>query len=399
MSKLQALSLPPSLTDWPQKTSFVLLAGGIALALVSVAGSQILLSFAILAAILQWKRLDKSALLPAAILLPTILLLAWTIGATLLGGGSLRDGLVKKLWLYSIFLLVPIFARGRERVRWIYHASFAVAAVSSTYGLIQFLINPHRGPLDRIKGFMSIWMTFSGSLMLVLVALVAYAIAYGWKKHAWVIPLGLVLIAALFLSQTRNAWLGACLGVVIILILLKRPGTILVLAGLLLVLYFVSPADIQQRLRASWNPADDNTRNRIELFGTAVGLIRAHPWVGVGQRVNIEAPLYRVTSDFPDWMYIHMHNNFLQIAAERGIPGLALWLWFMAQLGWQAFKVFRASGGGGEAGFVAAAAIGGWVALLAAGMFEYNFGDSEVLILFLFMMSAPHAAKVLSTEC
>ena len=145
-------------------------------------------------------------------------------------------------------------------------------------------------------------------------------------------------------------------------------------------------------------PDDRNTRNRIELFGTALRLIQDHPWLGVGQRVSLEAPRYRGTFGFPDWMYLHMHNNFLQIAAERGIPGLLLWLWFMAQLGWQAFRLFCASGGSGETGFAAAAALGGWVALLAGGMFEYNFGDSEVLTLFLFMMSAPHAAAALEPE-
>jgi O-antigen ligase len=92
-------------------------------------------------------------------------------------------------------------------------------------------------------------------------------------------------------------------------------------------------------------------------------------------------------------MYIHMHNNFLQIAAERGIPGLLLWIWLMGQMGWQAFRLLRRSEGKGETGFAAAAAIGGWVALLAAGMFEYNFGDSEVLVVFLFMMSAPYATE------
>jgi O-antigen ligase len=397
MFRLRASCLPSSLTTWPQKTSFLLLAGGIALALVSIAGSEILLSFAVLAAILQWRKWDKAALLPAAILWPMLLLIAWTIGAALLGGGSLHDALIKKLWLYSILLLVPLCARGPERIRWIYHAAFAGAAVSAGYGVIQFIVNPNRDPLHRIKGFMSIWMTFSGSLMLVLVALIAYAVIYGWKKHFWVVPLGLVLTAALYFCQTRNALLGACLGVAIIL-LLKRPRALLVLVALVLVIFFVSPAGIQQRLRASWNLADDNTRNRIELAGTAFRLIQAHPWIGVGQRVSTEAPRYRGTSEFPDWMYIHLHNNFLQIAAERGIPGLALWLWFMGQLGWQAFKVLRASGGRGEMGFAAAAAIGGWLALLAAGMFEYNFGDSEVLIVFLFMMSAPQAASVLSAE-
>ena len=32
-------------------------------------------------------------------------------------------------------------------------------------------------------------MTFSGLLMLVLVALVAYVLCLGWKKHLWGIPL------------------------------------------------------------------------------------------------------------------------------------------------------------------------------------------------------------------
>jgi putative inorganic carbon (HCO3(-)) transporter len=398
MSSLWARCLPSTLAGWPERLHFLLLAGGIALALVSIAASQILLAFAILAVLLGWRRLSLGKLLPGMILLPATLLLLWTIIATLAGAGSLRDGLVQKLWLYSVLLLVPIFARGRGKVRWMYHAAFAVGAVSAACGLIQFAMDPKRDALNRIKGFMSIWMTFSGSLMLILVALAAYAFIYGWKNHKWVVPLALVLGAAIFLSQTRNALLGTFLGIVVILSLLKRWRALLVLTSLLIALYFVSSANIQQRLRASWNLADDNTRNRIELFGTGLRLIKEHPWIGVGQRVNIEAPRYRGTFAFPDWMYIHMHNNFLQIAAERGIPGLLLWLWFMAQLGWQAFRLFCASGGSGETGFAAAAALGGWVALLAGGMFEYNFGDSEVLTVFLFMMSAPHAAAVMDPE-
>jgi O-antigen ligase len=119
----------------------------------------------------------------------------------------------------------------------------------------------------------------------------------------------------------------------------------------------------------------------------------------VGQNVYGEALAYRGTKEFEDYLYIHMHDNFLQIAAERGIPGLILWLWFMVQLGWQALRAHRSSSGSGAQSFAAAAAVGAWIALLAAGMFEYNFGDSEVLTLFLFMMSAPFATKVLSNQC
>jgi len=75
----------------------------------------------------------------------------------------------------------------------------------------------------------------------------------------------------------------------------------------------------------------------------------------------------------------------------------------MFQLGWQPFLIFRSGSraaaareaAGETAQFVSATAVGAWAALLTSGMFEYNFGDSEVLTLFLFMMGAPHAAKAL----
>ena len=38
-----------------------------------------------------------------------------------------------------------------------------------------------------------------------------------------------------------------------------------------------------------------------------------------------------------------------------------------------------------------AAALGAWIAFMIAGMTEFNFGDSEVLTLFLFVASAPYA--------
>jgi putative inorganic carbon (hco3(-)) transporter len=395
MAKLAALRFADSTADRLQQATALLLAGSASMALVSVAVSAILLACAILASILQWRQWSRKKLLPGSILWPMVLLVLWTVFAILLGSGSLRDGLVKKCWLFSILLLVPVFGRGADGVKRIYHAMFAVAAVSAGFGVIQFLANPHRGLTDRIKGFMSIWMTFSGSLMLILVALVAYAFAYGWRKHLWVIPLGLLLSASLYLSQTRNAWAGACIGIAAVLLMLRRPRILLLLGGLLLGAYLISPASIQHRVRAAFDPSDPNTSNRIEIFTAAKRLILAHPWIGVGQKVNIIAPQFRDQSEKPDWMFIHMHNNFLQIAAERGLPGLFFWIWFMTQLGWQAFRISRLPGGSPATLFAGTAAVGVWIALMAAGMLEYNYGDSEILTVFLFMMSAPHAAKSL----
>jgi putative inorganic carbon (hco3(-)) transporter len=84
----------------------------------------------------------------------------------------------------------------------------------------------------------------------------------------------------------------------------------------------------------------------------------------------------------------HLHNNPLQIAAERGLPALAIWLWFLVALVRDLWKRFA----GGRHRELGAAALATIVALLSAGLFEYNFGDSEVLMLFLLIVTLPAAA-------
>jgi O-antigen ligase len=128
---------------------------------------------------------------------------------------------------------------------------------------------------------------------------------------------------------------------------------------------------------------------------TSLRLIGENPWFGVGPKnVAREAPRYRGSDAFPDWMYQHMHNNLLQIAAERGIPGLLLWICFMIRLAWDAWQLFarsRLATASREATMAATAALACWAALMVSGLFEYNFGDSEVLALFLFFVAAPYA--------
>jgi len=400
MPKLLAAYLPASLKDGPERLAFLMIAGAISLALVSIAASQILLAAAIAAAMWLWKKRGKAYFSLPPIAWPLLAFCLWTLLTISVSPDvHLALGELKKFFLYLTVFLVPMLLRGKGSAIWIYRSIFAVAVLSCLKGIAQFIANPYRGLLDRISGFMSQWMTYSGLLMLSLVALSAFVVCLGWRKHKWVVPLSLMIIAPLILSQTRNAWGGAVVGIVVV-ILLRRPRAITGLVVLILALYLLSPTSIKQRLRAAFDPNDPNTRNRIELTGTALRLIRDNPWVGVGPKnVGLEALRYRGSHEWPDWMYQHMHNNFLQIAAERGIPGLLIWLWFMGRLAWDAFRVFRSARGlpsalrdeDNEVLMASTAALGALAALIAAGVFEYNFGDSEVLTLFLFMTSVPYA--------
>jgi len=84
----------------------------------------------------------------------------------------------------------------------------------------------------------------------------------------------------------------------------------------------------------------------------------------------------------------HLHNVPVQIAAERGLPALAVWLWFVVGLIVALAKQWRLS----DQKMLPATGLATVVAMLAAGMFEYNFGDSEFLMLFLVLVTLPFAA-------
>jgi O-antigen ligase len=398
MRDLVSEFFPKSVCDRGERLTFAALAGCVSVSLVSIAASQILLAAALLGTLWLLRRGLPDLQLPPLVW-PLAAFVLWTIVAALKSADvALALTIGKKFYLALVLLVVPLIARRRQQIMGMYHCIFALSFVAALAGLIQFATHPERDLLHRISGFMSQWMTYSGLLMLVLVALGSYFVCFSWRRRPWVLGLGLLLIAALYLTQTRNAWLGAIMGLATVFAL-TRPKAIGALAAAIAMVYLLSPVSIQERLRTGWDIADPNTRNRIELFQTSLRMIRDNPWFGVGPKnVGREALRYRGNNEYPDWMYLHMHNNALQIAAERGIPGLLLWCWLMGRLAWDAARVYRRArlpspspdGSGNVAMMASLAALGGWVALSLAGLFEYNFGDSEVLTLFLFIMAAPY---------
>ena len=92
----------------------------------------------------------------------------------------------------------------------------------------------------------------------------------------------------------------------------------------------------------------------------------------------------------------HLHNVPVQIAAERGLPALAVWLWFIVVA---LAGICVGSSGADRRRSLAAAGLAAIVAMLAAGLFEYNFGDSEFLMLFLGLITLPFAARRAAPTC
>ena len=83
--------------------------------------------------------------------------------------------------------------------------------------------------------------------------------------------------------------------------------------------------------------------------------------------------------------------NIFQIGAERGIPALLAWLSFLLVAFIDLIKLIKTKN---PLVFpLAAGALAALAGLFAAGFFEYNFGDSEITTLFLYVLTIPFVAE------
>ncbi len=111
---------------------------------------------------------------------------------------------------------------------------------------------------------------------------------------------------------------------------------------------------------------------------------------GIGpEMVRARYPIYRHPTAPRQWA-AHLHNSFLQIGAETGLPALAAYLWLMGATVILAYRRFRAEGGWrGARADLYMGAILVLVAFNLAGLFEDNWSDTEVQRLVLFVLAVP----------
>jgi O-antigen ligase len=259
-----------------------------------------------------------------------------------------------------------------------------VALLAAVYGLFE---GWGRADEYRVRGTLSHYMTYSGVVMMG--ACCAFAVALGTGRRGAGYALALVpLVAALLLTKTRGAWLGLSTGF-IGAVSLVRARLLLLLPFLAVASYLLSPPGVQDRIRSFADLEDVTAHERVIMWGVGWRMIQDSPLLGVGpERSELRYDEFRPSDDpFQETKAPgHLHSNLVQIAAERGLLALALYLaiwigWFRKLLN----SVFCSDSDGDPRRTVLMASLAALTAFHVMGLFEYNFGDSEVVTLAMFL--------------
>lgn len=227
----------------------------------------------------------------------------------------------------------------------------------------------------RARGLSGHYMTFAGQLLLELP--VAIAIALRAKDGRWrmgAAAAAAVALVALAVTFTRSAWIGLFVSCGVILGFTWPPGiALLAVAGV--AAFAFAPGAFRERLWSAFDPHHPWNLQRTYMWEAGARMFRDHPLTGVGL-MDLHATYDRYRSPQSVERAGHLHNVYVQIAATMGAVGLAAFAFLVVSLFRATAHALRARGLGGALRLGVTAALAGF---LVAGVFEWNFGDEELL--------------------
>ncbi|HYE74102.1 MAG TPA: O-antigen ligase family protein, partial [Blastocatellia bacterium] len=132
---------------------------------------------------------------------------------------------------------------------------------------------------------------------------------------------------------------------------------------------------------------DDSAMRRISYMRAGLKVIPQHPLFGVGMD-----SLKRHWKDwgFPGSYITHTHSTPIQIAMERGIPALLCYAWLIIAMCLLAWRGYRQKS---EFDWLMLGTFAVLIGFSASSLVNYNFGDSEILMLLLFLVGSVIAVK------
>ena len=359
---------PASPPAWARRAADALLAFTVISIPLSTSGMQIgvvaLAALAVAAAVGRWGIVRRTPLDGTLALLFAALALS-----TLASGDPLRAGGWTRLWIAIGYPVFFWWIRDRAHAVRLARLLVLVAACVAAYGIVQHVtgIDVYRAALGRetavlprgpghsgyaVVGFFSNYLTFAHLMIFPL----AFAGALALRADRLGLVAAPLVASVLILSTARGAWLAA----------------------LAVALAFALRPDLRDHAARMFLPSGENT-GRVGIYRANLEIIHDHPVLGLGfgRYKRAAVPYYERHPDAD--RRSHAHSNYLQIAAEAGLVGLAAFalLWAHAlRLGWTALA--RAPDAA-----VASAATGAWAALagfLVGGITQYTFGDNEVAL-------------------
>lgn len=281
----------------------------------------------------------------------------------------------KRLLLISIVYGVIVSFTTRERIR----KALMILSVSVALLSISEIIFYFAEGIARLYVFQH-YMTTGGLKMIVSLILIPFILSPDTAKKERIFSGAVFLptFAALILTNTRSAWLGLVVGIILISILYYRTLFIF-LAGFIIVFFLFGPEQQVERAKSIIDFTNPTNVGRMNMWSTGLRMWQDRPIFGFGDIDLYDTYLkYRTpTGDEPAG---HLHNNYVHLLVTIGAAGLLTVLAMFFVIVKHELSVFQRFSSDPFIRNIALGAIAVFTGFMVNGFFEWNFGDHEIMV-------------------
>jgi len=393
-----------------QKTHAFALFAFAASASLSIAGAHISLGLLVLCVIVQraWRKrhgaegkaqrtTDNWQLTPG-IEWPIIAFAAVALISTALSEmplASLRNlrHLLTILGAYAVAFSLRQHPEWRRPLLWTF---ISVATMAAIYGLGKFAF----GFSSKVWSTQGTSMTWGALCVLFMPFTLQMAIAAPLHRERWLARAQLILqIFAMLFSLVRGAYLGFAASVIYLLrqywanrrLLWQRILPVLMI--LILLVAFLPPNTVRQRLGAIVDLNTPSTQVRLIQWKYALQITADHPLFGVGWRDlqsvlrRYAAPDHNIPENIAKDVFSigHFHSTYVTILVCFGVTGFLAFAWLMLAI-WRALGTAIKHANDERSRLIIFASRAALLGFLVAGVFDWTFGDAEVVTMLWFVI-------------
>ena len=243
----------------------------------------------------------------------------------------------------------------------------------------------------RASGWTRHYDTFAELMQMIAMLALGLALAHlrnhGPNQVFRVAIIAATLVTAgLVFTAMRTVIVAFAIGAsVIALRSLRATMKVVFTFALFAVLAFAAVVVWQTRDRNALLLGDPSSSLRLQVARVGFSRILIHPVFGHGMDAM---QLHWNEWGFPGKDMLHLHSTPLQLAFDRGLPMLALWLWLMILFWLTIARAERRAADLSDTNHygILLGILGALTGFLMSSLVNYNYGDAEVVMMFWFLM-------------
>jgi O-antigen ligase len=301
---------------------------------------------------------------------------------------------LKRLLLFLIFFVSMIKIADRNTLFKILFVILCTASIISIYELVEYVFKL-KANIDRI-GFGLVRIDFfaypltTGQIKMLLFFSILPVLFVKEKfiinrKYLFIILFPIFL--SMVLTQSRNVFLAVFIALIIFGIFYNRKFLLSFVIVLILAWIFV-PSEYQSRIKSIGDTEHPSNKSRLMMWDVGMKMFFEHPLTGVADsHIKEVYKLYKTPESEAEGS--HLHNNFIMILATTGIFGFLSYVGMLLSIFIFQIKAYLKEK---ESEVDKALLLGSILVMISfnvAGLFEWCFGDHEVMTVFFFLISIP----------